>query len=179
MNSRLRNKWTKRIFPFIAFLLLLPWPIAYAANVDATASQDPIKIEIAQDSLKPAYTVFGRAIGGVSHPGDLFYIDATNNTVDIVATLSLTNAPELINHYRYLLLNVGVYVENGGEWVRASGSNGELIANTIISMRNGQVSFLLPGYAKYKLTIDSGAFYATNVNADESSLAPWFYLEVN
>jgi len=46
-------------------------------------------------------------------------------------------------------------------------------------MRNGQVSFILPGYAKYKVAIDSGCFYCTNANADGSSLSPQFYLEVN
>ncbi|GAI69632.1 unnamed protein product, partial [marine sediment metagenome] len=137
-----------------------------------------VRIEIAEDSAKPTWTAFGKAVGGVT-PGDLFHIDATNNTTDIKVTLYLTNAQELINCYRYLILNVGVYVESNDEWERASGSNGELISDTFITMRNGQVSFILPGYAKYKVAIDSGSFYCTNANADGSSLSPQFYLEVN
>ncbi len=171
---RYKFKW---FFPILAILLLLPWPVAYAFDTDAT-DQDTVRIEIAEDSAKPTWTAFGKAIGGVT-PGDLFHIDATNNTADIVVTLYITNAEELINHYRYLILNVGVYVESNGEWEKASGSNGELIPDTIISIRNGQVSFLLPGYAKYMLSIDSGSFYCTNANADGSSLSPQFYLEVN
>jgi len=176
----MRNKWIKKIFPFIALLLLLPWPIAYANTyTDDTPSQDEVRIEIAEDSAKPSYTVFGKAIGGVTNPGDLFYIDAGNNAADIKATLYITNAHELINCYRYLILNVGVYDESNGEWEKALGSNGELISDAFITMRNGQVSFILPGYAKYKVTIDKGCYYCTNANADQGSLSPQFYLEVD
>ena len=175
----MRNKWIKRIFPFVALLLLLPWPIAYAYDTDTMASEDEVRIEIAEDSVKPSYTVFGRAIGGITNPGDLFYIDAVNNAADIKVTLYITNAQELVNHYRYLILNVGIYVESNGEWEKAPGSNGELISNAFITMRNSHVSFILPGYAKYKITIDSDSFYATNVNGDHGSLSPQFYLEVS
>ncbi len=173
------NKMLKRIFPFIALLLLLPWPVAYAYDVvNDTADQDTIRIEIAEDSVKPSFTAFGKAIGGVP-PGDLFYIDATNNTADIVTTIYLNNAQDLIGHYTFLILKVGVYVENDGNWEKAYGSNGELISETVLSMRNGQVSFLLPGYANYKVTIDGGSFYCHNASGDDSTLSPQLYLEVN
>ncbi len=173
------NKMLKRIFPFIALLLLLPWPVAYAYDVvNDTADQDTIRIEIAEDSVKPSFTAFGKAIGGVP-PGDLFYIDATNNTADIVTTIYLNNAQDLIGHYTFLILKVGVYVENDGNWEKAYGSNGELISEIVLSMRNGQVSFLLPGYANYKITIDGGSFYCHNSSGDDSTLSPQLYLEVN
>jgi len=173
------NKMLKRIFPFIALLLLLPWPVAYAYDVvNDTADQDTIRIEIAEDSVKPSFTAFGKAIGGVP-PGDLFYIDATNNTADIVTTIYLNNAQDLIGHYTFLILKVGVYVENDGNWEKAYGSNGELISEIVLSMRNGQVSFLLPGYANYKVTIDGGSFYCHNASGDDSTLSPQLYLEVN
>jgi len=175
----MRNKWIKRLFPIIALLLLLPWPVAYAIDSNTVSSQDSIQIEIAEPPAEPAYTVFGRSIGGLSNPVDLFYINATNNTADIVTTLYLTNSQELIKHYSYLILHVGVYVKSNGEWQMASSSNGEPISDTIITMRNGQVSFVLPGYAEYKVTIDSGSFYSPKVTADSSSLSPQFYLEVN
>jgi hypothetical protein len=172
----MRNKWTKRIFPFLAFFLLIPWPVAYAFS--DTTGQDTVQIEIAEESAKPNYTAFGKAIGSVN-PGELFYFDASNNPADIVVTLSITNANQLISYYSYMILKVGVYVENNGEWIKATGSNGELISNAFITMRNGQTSFVLPGYANYKLTIDSGAFYCTNANADSNSLSPNFFLEVD
>lgn len=171
------NKWIKRIFPFVALSLLLPWPVAYAFD-DDTTGQETIKIEVAAESVKPTSTVFGQAISGID-PGELFRIDASSNTADIVVTLYLTNAEELVNHYRYMILNVGVYVENNGEWEQAYGSDGNPVQTTVLSMKNGQVSFVLPGYAKYMIGVDSGAFFCTNANADDSSLSPRFYLEVN
>ncbi len=174
----MRNKWIKRFFPIIVLLLLAPWPVAYAYD-DDMAGQDAVQIEIAEASATPNWTAFGKAIGGVT-PGDLFYIDATDNPVDIQVTLYITNAQELVSYYRFLILKVGVYVEsNAGEWEKASMGNGEPIPETFITMRNGQVSFTLPGLAEYKVTIDGGNFYCTTANTDSGSLSPQFYLEVD
>ncbi len=175
----MRNKWPKRFFPFIAFLLLVPWSVAYAFDVNADVS-DSVQIEVAAEAVKPAYTAFGNAIGGVTTPGDLFYIDATRDSADIKVILYFTNTPQLMKYYRYLIFNVGVYAENGaGEWERATGSDGNPVRETYITARNGQVDFLLPGYNRYKVTIDSGVFYCTNASADADSLSPRFYLEVD
>lgn len=171
-----KNRFIKFIFPIICLLVLLPWPVAYAYDVNQE-DQETIRIEVAETSVEPSFTVWGKAIGGIDS-GELFYIDATNNAADIVATVYLTNANELVSHYTFLMLKVGVYVEKDGSWEKACASNGELIPQTILSMRNGQVSFLLPGYAKYKVTIDGGSFYATNAH-DDGNLSPQLYLEAN
>jgi len=165
------KKTAKWLFPLLAVLLLVPWPIAYAHNYDATATgrQDALRIEVAETSAQPTWTVFGKAIGGVE-AGDLFYIDATDNPADIQVTLYLTNAQ---------ILKVGVYVQSdSGEWEKASGYDGELIPEIFITMRNGHVSFTLAGYANYKVTIDGGSFYSFTANAEGDSLSPRFYLEV-
>ena len=171
----------KKIFSLLAVLLLAPWPVAYAQSYNGDiAGQDAVRIEVAEASTTPIWTVFGRAIGGVSTPGDLFYIDATNNAADIQVTLYITNAQELIHCYRYLILKVGVYVKsNGGEWERASRGNGETIPDTFITMRNGRVSFTLPGYTKHKVTIDSGSFYCFTIKGNGGSFSPQFYLTVD
>ena len=161
--------------PLLAILLLTPWPVAYAYD-NAMASPGPIQITAAEPSAAPSCRVFGKAIGGVS-PGDLFYIDATKNSTDIQVTLHLTNTDELINYYRYLILKVGVYVQTGvNQWEKATTGNGELTPDTYITMRNGNVSFTLPGCAKYKVTIDRGCFYCFSTNTDEGSMSPTFYL---
>ena len=180
MNNKLRNKWIKRLFPIIALFLLAPWPIADAYSYDGDmAGQEAVRIEVAEASTLPNWTAFGKAIGGVT-PGDLFYIDVADNPTDIQVTLYITNAQKLISHYRYLILKVGIYTEStGGEWEQASMVNGELVPETFITLRNGQVSFTLPGLAKYKIAIDSGSFYCTTTNNDSSSLSPQFYLEVD
>ena len=176
----MRNRWIKRVFPIIALLLLTPWPVAYAYDsTDGMPSQDAIQIEVAEASVAPSMTVFGKAIGGVT-PGDLFYIDATDNPADIVATLYLTNTQELIHHYRYLILKVGVYAESAsGEWDEASTAYGMPFPDTFVTMRNARVSFTLPGLAKYRIAIDGGSFYCSNTNAEAGSASPQFYLTVD
>ena len=178
----MNKKLLKRIFPLIAVLLLAPWPIAYGHEVSgAEAGQETVQITVAEASAAPSATVFGKAIGGVT-PGDLFYVDTANHTADVNVTLYLTNAEELVYNYRYLILKVGVYVETGeGEWEKSSGNNGEPIPETFITMRNGQVSFTLAGYANYKLTIDGGSYHSHSFtgSAEEGSLSPQFYLEVD
>ena len=173
----MRNKWINRLFPFL-FLFLLPWPIAHATSISELTDGGTVRVEVAEPSARPSYTAFGRAVGGVSNPGDLFYIDATNSASEIKVTLYLTNAQQLIRHYQYLILNTGIYVENGeGEWERALASNGEPVPKTIISMQNGRVSFLLPGDARYRVSIDGGCFYCRRASADSSSMSPQFSLE--
>jgi len=172
------KKLVKWIFPLIALGLLLPWPVAYAADVAGKTSEDEVRIEIAEEALKPSFTAFGKTIGGVP-AGDLFYIDATNDTADKVVILYLSNVDELVNHYTFMNLKIGIYVDNNGEWEPAFGSDGELIPETMLSMRNGQVSFLLPGFAKYKVSVNGGAFYCTNSNSDDGGLSPQLFLEVN
>ncbi|MDD5039153.1 MAG: hypothetical protein PHN78_07550 [Dehalococcoidales bacterium] len=166
----------KFILLLSAVLLLTSWPVAYAHESDH-ASQGPIQIEAAEISAAPGWNAYGRAIGGVTTPGDLFYIDATNSPADISVTLYLTNTEELVHCYRYLILNLGVYSQNGvDQWQKATTGNGELIPDTYITMRNGEVSFILPGYAIYKITIDSGCYYSFGTAADGGSASPKFYL---
>ncbi len=166
----------KYLFPLMAVLLLAPWPVAYAHD-NGLVGGEVVQIVAAEPSAAPEWTAFGNAIGGVSNAGDLFYIDTSGESIDIVATLYLTNTDELSHYYRYLTLNVGVYVQTGADqWEPAVNGSGELIADTYLTMRNGRVSFNLPGYAKYKVTIDRGCFYCLPAGTDEGSASPKFYL---
>ncbi len=175
----MRNKWLKRFFPYILLFLVLPWPVAYAAGADVASGKEAVRIDAAEPSAQPSYTAYGRAIGGVNNPGDLFYIDATSSSPDVKVTLYLTNAHLLVRYYRYLILDVGIYTEtSAGKWERATASSGETVPKTIISMRNGQVSFLLPGNFRYRVAIDSGCFYCGAAAADSQSMSPQFCLEV-
>ena len=168
------------IFIFMVVLLLAPWPVAYAYD-NALTGQEQMQVEVraAEASAAPTWTVFGRGIGGVTTPGDLFHVGNTDNAADILVTLYLTNAEELIYYYRYLVLNVGIYFQNSDDqWERATAGNGELIPDIYLTMRNGWVSFTLPGYTQYKITIDSGSFYANDIGTDGGSASPKFYLSV-
>ncbi len=176
----MRNRFTKFIFPLIVVLLLAPWPVAYAYSYDdALAAPGAVRIEVAEPSAAPSGNVFRRSVGSIT-PGDLFYIDATVGTDDIKVTLHLTNAEELYHSYRYLTLEVGVYVENySGGWERASGYDGEPVPETFITLQNGYVSFILGGGARYKVTIDGGSLYCITGSASGGSLSPKFYLTVD
>ncbi|MFC1869698.1 hypothetical protein ACFLYE_00330 [Chloroflexota bacterium] len=174
----MRNRLTRFIFPFVAILLLAPWPVAYAYE-NGMVGQEAVQIRAAEASAAPGGKVFGRAIGSIT-PGDLFYVDATRSPADILATMHLTNTQELYRSYRYLILQVGVYVESGsGEWGRASWAGGELIPDTFLTLQTGKVSFSLAGYANYRVAIDKGSFYCLTTSADGGSLSPQFYLAVD
>ena len=165
----------KLFFILLATLLLTPWPVAYAYS-DTLAGQDPVQVVAAEPAATPHWTAFGKTIGGVT-PGDLFYIDTNNSTVDMHVALYITNIDELIHYYRYLTLNIGVYTQTGtDQWEKATMGNGELLPDTYITMLNGQVSFMLPGYARYKITIDDGCYYCYGAGADKSTASPKFYL---
>lgn len=171
--------FTKKVLPILAILLLTPWPIAYAYDNAATA-QETVQVQAADSLALPSWSVFGRAIGGVTTPGDLFYIDAGDYVADIAVTLHVTNTQELLHYYRYLILKIGIYVEsNSGGWKKATGHDNELIPDTFITLRNAQVSFTLTGYANYKVTIDSGNFYYFAASAANGSASPQFYLSVD
>ena len=176
----MRNRFTKFIFPLIAVLILAPWPVAYAYNYDdVQAGRGTVRIEVAEPSAAPSGNVFRRSVGSIT-PGDLFYIDATANTADIIVTLHLTNTEELYHSYRYLTLEVGVYVENySGKWERARGYDGEPVPETFISLQTGYASFVLGGRDRYKITVDGGSLYCLNSNANRGSLSPNFYLTVD
>jgi len=175
----MNKKSIRKLFPLVAILLLAPWPVAYAHDNANAASGQAVQVQTAEPAKAPTWTVFGQAIGAVQ-PGDLFYIDTNGTPADIVVTLHLTNSAELIHNYRYLILKVRVYIETeGGKWEKAPLNNGEPIPDTFITMRNGQVSFVLAGLAKYKIAIDGGSFYSFTVNTHEGSLSPQFYLTVD
>ena len=166
----------KLLFPFLAMLLLAPWPVAYAYD-NVLDNPEPIQIEAAETSAAPGWTAFGGAIGGVATPGDLFYVDTTTYPADTPVTLYITNADELIQCYRYLILNVGVYVETGvDQWERLATGDGEALPDTYITMHNSRTGFTLPGYARYKITIDGGSFYCFKAGSDTGGASPRFYL---
>lgn len=162
-------------FALLAFLLLTPWPVAYAYD-NSVAEPAMVKIKAAEPSDVPQMNVFRRAIGSVM-PGNLFYVDTSKTSTDIMATLYLTNTEDLIHHYRYLTLKIGVYVKsNDGVWEKASGQNSIPFPETYLTLWTGWISFTLLGYAKYRVTVEGGNFYSITGNANGSRLSPRFYL---
>jgi len=172
-------KLVRFILFFSAILLITPWLASYAYGTgNGVSEHGTVHIEAAEPSKAPRATVFGRAIGGVT-PGDLFYIDATDNSHDITVSLYLTNAHELTPYLRYLILEVGIYFEDSaGRWRQTSLRNGNPVPDTFITLRNSPVSLILAGYTRYKVTIASGSFYCLTANTNGGNLSPHFYLTV-
>ena len=162
----------------MSILLLAPWPVAYAQESTTAGEQMAVEITVAETSAAPSFNVFGSAIGGVT-PGDLFYLDS-KGAMDTLVTLHLTNADELIHYFRYMIFRVGVYVQTGENgWERATLSDGEPVPDVYLTMRNGMVNFMLPGYSRYKITLDGGSFYSFSIDAGGGGAAsPNFYLTV-
>ncbi|MFC1967614.1 hypothetical protein ACFLV2_03155 [Chloroflexota bacterium] len=168
----------KRFFPLIAVTMLLPWPVAFAYEYNGDALlQNAVQVEAAGDDVRPGWHAFGKTIGGVTSPGDLFYIAAADCPADINVTMHIVNTGELIQSYRYMILRVGIYRQDvEGGWQPATGPDGELLPDTYITMKNGRVDFTLTGSASYKVTIESGSF---NCISTSGILEPQFYLEVS
>jgi hypothetical protein len=43
-------------------------------------------------------------------------------------------------------------------------------------MQNGEVSFVLAGNAKYKVTVDKGCYYRYGIGSGRTAVLPDFYL---
>ena len=168
----------KLILALVAALAFVTCSVAYAYDSSAAAAQ-PVMVEPATAEALPSWSAFGGAIGGINHPGDLFHVDASDNPADISMVVSLTNAHELIHSYRYLLLRVCIY-RQGASIELDSDSPWEevLIPETYVSLRSAQATFILPGAAKYKVTIDDGCFYCFPGGSEAESVLPKFHLMV-
>jgi hypothetical protein len=159
----------------ILILALIPCSVAYAYD-GPNATETSVTIEPADKAAAPHIDVFGNAIGGVK-AGDLFLIDASSIAIDTTFTLYMTNVDELVHNYRYMNLNVGIYVQtNTGSWEKISVMGGEPYPEIYITMQNGLVSFTLPGKAQYKVTIDKGCFRCYGVTPGKNIAIPSFYL---
>jgi len=163
----------KLLFPLIAALLLAPWPIVYAYD-SVSAASAPVTITAADASVAPQVKAFGHAIGGVS-PGELFRVDTSTIGMDTLFTLCITNTDELVKCYRYMTLNIGIYVQRDtAQWQKVTASG-----DFYLTMEGGMVSFFLPGSATYKITIEKGCFYCYGANAAGNITMPVFSLTAN
>jgi hypothetical protein len=163
------------IFILLAALLLTPWPVAYAYG-DSIGVNSTVQIVAAEQDAMPKWNAYGGAIGSVI-PGDLFYIDTDNATVDNTFTLYITNTNELVQDYRYITLNIGIYIQkNNGEWEKITPGD-DYAADVYLTMKNGQIDFTLPSYGNYIVTIDKGCFYC--YGAGRKNAVPTFYLTMN
>ena len=162
-----------------AAFFLTPWLASYAYGTGyENDGYKAIHIEASDRSATPCAKILGGATGSIA-PGDLFYIDATDSSHDMTASLYLTNAHKLTPYLRYLILEVGIYFENSdSQWKKLSLLDGNQVPDTFITLQNSPVNFILPGCTRYKVTIDSGSYYCLPANTNGNSLSPSLYLTV-
>jgi hypothetical protein len=133
-------------------------------------------VEAAPFEAAPSAHFYGNAVGGVAG-GDLFYINAAGSQADVFATIYLTNANELFHYFKYLILKIGIFTEDGaGNWQRMATPEGTEMSTAYISLKDGEASLILPGMAKYKITIESGSYRCLPFNGGTGNIAPQFYL---
>ncbi|OGO00578.1 MAG: hypothetical protein A2Y90_01710 [Chloroflexi bacterium RBG_13_52_12] len=174
------RKFLKFIIISIIILPAAAWltSVAYGQTSADSALPD-VRIEAAPLSAAPSATFYGNAIGSVT-PGDLFYVDSVNSTPDISVNLYITNADQLIHYLRYLTLKVAVYCQNPeGQWERLLLTDGSAYPDTFLTLRNGLVTFNLPGAARYKVAVESGCFYCLSFRSNGEEIMPLFYLELD
>lgn len=173
------KKFVRFTLIFVMLLLAASWvsSVAYGQTNDGV-EQSGIFIEAAPSEAAPSATFYGRAIGGVT-AGDLFYIDAVDSQADMSLDLYITNPDELIHYFRYLILKITVYIEDAeGQWQRVTSQNGTTMPDTYITLQNSPVSFVMPGMARYKVTVESGCYHSLPFHANSGMISPSFYLNV-
>jgi len=170
------RRFIRELFPFLVIFTLAPLTLNYAQGAGGNVPEDsPVRIQAAEASTMPGWRAYGRAIGGIDKPGDLFYFDATERSGDITVSLCILNTQQLSYCYRYLTLRMGVYVQNStGDWEKAPRKSGGPVPETYLTLRKDRVNFTLPGGAEYKLAIDGGSFYCRGTNAYGGSISPRF-----
>ena len=158
-----------------AVLLVAPWLTSLAYGNFGPAG---VRVETAAASMAPQENIYGHSIGSVTS-GDLFYIDAADSSQDILASLYITNAPELTPYLRYLILKVTIYYEdeNGG-WEKTTPTGTNPDADIFLTLRSGPVTLNLPGLARYKIAVESGSYYCIKANKSGNNISPEFYLTI-
>jgi hypothetical protein len=157
-----------------AACLVLSWSVSFAAESGGAAA-DPI-VQVVPVDGRPVMTVYRGGIASVT-PGDLYIIDARDVPNDLPVALHLVNAGELATTFRYTTFRVGVWrLDDSGvrEPVMAPGGAGTLEA--ILSLLNGNVSFILPGGGRYVVGIDGGSYAAYPAGTGGATALPEFVL---
>jgi hypothetical protein len=88
--------------------------------------------------------------------------------------IELFGNDELVHGYRYMNLNVGIYIQTGTDsWEKLSATS---YPDMYLTMQNGLVNFTLPGGATYKVTVESGCYRSYPITSGKSIAIPSFYL---
>lgn len=140
----------------------------------------------------PAWSPVANSAGSISTTGDLYSVDTTGNTGNVLVTIYLDNPNALAKNYTYLNLKVNIWkkgasyvaptVGSAGTngWEQATLSGGTAIGTVYLTMSNGYTSFILAGDAEYDITVDGGSYFCISTDTSGGgSLSPSFYVTVD
>ena len=163
-------------FGIIIALALIPCGVAFAHN-NVQAADASSSIVAADPASVPNIHIFGNARGSISS-GDLFIVDNSGATKDGVFRLLLANIDELARNYSYMSFNIGLYVQsnNTTTWEKMTTFTGSSIPQLYITMEGGELSFTLPGLAKYRVTVESGSYHSFSIAPGQKVAIPQFSL---
>ena len=109
----MKSKWIEWLFPRLCPPVSHPLVCSlYLCLYQRYRWQGAIRVEVAETLAQLPWAAFGKAIGGVT-PGDLFYIDATDTTDDIVLSLAKKATVSEYNRRR-VVIDERAPVHNGG-----------------------------------------------------------------
>jgi len=67
------RRFIREFFPYLVIFTLAPLTLNYAQGAGGDVPGDsPVRIQVAEASAMPGWQAYGRAIGGIDTPGDLF-----------------------------------------------------------------------------------------------------------
>jgi len=130
----------------------------------------------------PSWTPVGDTAGGITTPGDLYYLESSTVITEAIAFVYLTNAGDLANCYSYLNMGLNLWWGDGTVYTETTGSG----ADDWLTLTNGYVSFTFPPtttidstqVVTYAITLDEISWYCTDGTCNSDDLSPSFYVHV-
>jgi hypothetical protein len=137
----------------------------------------------ATGSANVTWNAFGMFKGSIGGPNNIFEISpAAGYTGDLVTTITIANAGDLIKRYRVLALQLEMVDRATGSVLDVNGSGGAGDANdwAMLTLDNGSVSMYTDGSANMSVRVKRG-FYVTHIHPDsgwQGSAEPQLFCEV-
>jgi len=136
-------------------------------TIGVTAATSDFAAVSANTADPPTWTPYGFFKGSIAGPKSIFDIDTATSgyTGDLVVTVSLANADELVKCYRVLALKIELVDDTTGNPVdiNESGGAGDADDHALLTLDNGAVN-MFPNGAAGSMTVNvKSGFYITHI----------------
>ena len=142
------------------------WINSTTTLVAAVATEDFAAVTKNSDNI-PAWTPYGFFKGAITGPAPLFDVStsASGYSGDLVVTVSIANADELVKCYRMLAMKLELVKssDNVVQDINESGAPGDDDDYVLLTLSNGEVS-MFPGGSADNFTVRlKNGFYITHI----------------